>query len=65
VSDQLADRDHADSRARAVGAQRDHGDAALTFSNVGYLASFIPVLVGYYLLRKERPNLRRPFKLPE
>ena len=36
-----------------------------TFSNVGYLASFIPVLVGYYLLRKERPNLRRPFKLPE
>src|SRR3981081_264176 len=36
-----------------------------TFSNVGYLASFIPVLVGYYLLRKNRPNLRRPFKLPE
>ena len=22
-----------------------------TFSNVGYLASFVPVLVGYYLLR--------------
>jgi amino acid transporter len=36
-----------------------------TFSNVGYLASFIPVLVGYYLLRKNRPNVRRPFKLPE
>jgi amino acid transporter len=36
-----------------------------TFSNVGYLASFIPVLVGYYLLRRHRPNLRRPFKLPE
>lgn len=36
-----------------------------TFSNVGYLASFIPVLVGYYLLRKYRPNLRRPFRLPE
>jgi amino acid transporter len=36
-----------------------------TFSNVGYLASFIPVLIGYYLLRKHRPNLRRPFKLPE
>jgi amino acid transporter len=36
-----------------------------TFSNVGYLASFLPVLVGYYLLRKQRPNLRRPFKLPE
>jgi amino acid transporter len=36
-----------------------------TFSNVGYLASFIPVLIGYYLLRKNRPNVRRPFKLPE
>ncbi len=36
-----------------------------TFSNVGYLASFIPVLFGYYLLRRQRPNLRRPFKLPE
>jgi amino acid transporter len=36
-----------------------------TFSNVGYLAAFIPVLVGYYLLRKHRPNVRRPFKLPE
>src|SRR5262249_39123894 len=33
--------------------------------NVGYLASFIPVLIGYYLLRKHRPNVRRPFKLPE
>jgi amino acid transporter len=36
-----------------------------TFSNVGYLASFLPVLVGYYLLRRDRPNLKRPFKLPE
>src|SRR6202042_2078383 len=36
-----------------------------TFSNVGYLAAFIPVLVGYFLLRKHRPNVRRPFKLPE
>jgi amino acid transporter len=36
-----------------------------TLSNVGYLASFLPVLVGYYLLRKDRPNVRRPFKLPE
>jgi amino acid transporter len=36
-----------------------------TFSNVGYLASFLPVLIGYYLLRKHRPNVRRPFKLPE
>jgi amino acid transporter len=36
-----------------------------TFSNVGYLASFLPVLVGYYLLRQDRPNLKRPFRLPE
>jgi amino acid transporter len=36
-----------------------------TFSNVGYLAAFIPVLIGYFLLRKHRPNVRRPFKLPE
>ena len=36
-----------------------------TFSNVGYLASFVPVLVGYYLLRRDRPNVRRPYKLPE
>jgi amino acid transporter len=36
-----------------------------TFSNVGYLASFIPVLIGYYILRRDRPNVRRPFKLPE
>ena len=36
-----------------------------TFSNVGYLFSFLPVLVGYYLLRKDRPNVRRPFRLPE
>ncbi len=35
-----------------------------TLSNVGYLASFIPVLIGYFLLRKMRPNVRRPFKLP-
>lgn len=36
-----------------------------TYSNVGYLASFIPVLVAYYLLRRDRPNVPRPFKLPE
>ncbi|MGO9975007.1 MAG: APC family permease [Solirubrobacteraceae bacterium] len=36
-----------------------------TFSNVGYLFSFIPVLIGYFLLRKYRPNVRRPFRLPE
>jgi amino acid transporter len=36
-----------------------------SFSNVGYLGSFIPVLVGYYLLRRFRPNVHRPFRLPE
>jgi amino acid transporter len=36
-----------------------------SFSNVGYTISFIPVLVGYYLLRQHRPNARRPFRLPE
>ena len=36
-----------------------------SLSNVGYLASFIPVLVGYYLLRKYKPNARRPVRLPE
>lgn len=36
-----------------------------SFSNVGYLGSFIPVLIGYYLLRKDRPNVHRPFRLPE
>ena len=36
-----------------------------SFSNVGYTASFIPVLIGYFLLRQDKPNARRPFKLPE
>ena len=36
-----------------------------SFSNVGYTVSFLPVLIGYYLLRQDKPNLRRPFKLPE
>ena len=35
-----------------------------SLSNVGYLASFIPVLVGYYLLRTYRPDMRRPVRLP-
>jgi amino acid transporter len=35
------------------------------FSNVGYVFSFVPVLIGYYFLRRWRPELRRPFKLPE
>ena len=103
---ELADRDHADRRAGALGAERDHGlravaapDVASTassrasssgststacrrarwastssarcwsscsaarsrstsFSNVGYTGSFIPVLIGYYLLRKYRPTVR-------
>jgi amino acid transporter len=36
-----------------------------TFSNVGYTGSFLTVLVGYYLLRKYRPDVSRPFRLPE
>ena len=36
-----------------------------TFSNVGYTASFLPVLIGYYLLRQDRPDAKRPFRLPE
>jgi amino acid transporter len=36
-----------------------------SFSNVGYLGSFVPVLIGYYLLRRHRPRVTRPFKLPE
>jgi amino acid transporter len=35
-----------------------------SLSNVGYLVSFIPVLVGYFLLRKYRPDMRRPVRLP-
>jgi amino acid transporter len=34
-------------------------------SNVGYVGSFIPVLLGYYFLRRWRPEVFRPFKLPE
>lgn len=34
-------------------------------SNVGYLISFVPVLVAYYLLRKYQPDHVRPFRLPE
>ena len=35
-----------------------------SLSNVGYLASFIPVLIAYYLLRKYRPDMKRPVRLP-
>jgi amino acid transporter len=36
-----------------------------SLSNVGYTASFLPVLVGYYFLRKDRPDMKRPVRLPE
>src|SRR3954466_8591717 len=36
-----------------------------SFSNVGYTFSFLPVLVGYYLLRKYKATVNRPFRLPE
>jgi amino acid transporter len=36
-----------------------------TFSNVGYLGTFIPVLIAYYVLRNKYPHVPRPFKLPE
>ncbi|HXN01083.1 MAG TPA: APC family permease [Candidatus Dormibacteraeota bacterium] len=35
------------------------------FSNVGYVGSFVPVLIGYYFLRRWRPDLHRPYRLPE
>jgi amino acid transporter len=34
-------------------------------SNVGYVGSFVPVLLGYYFLRRWRPEIFRPYKLPE
>jgi amino acid transporter len=36
-----------------------------SFSNVGYTISLVPVLVGYFLLRQLKPNVLRPFRLPE
>lgn len=35
-----------------------------TYSNVGYLACFIPVFIAYYILRKDHPDAPRPFRLP-
>jgi len=35
------------------------------FSNVGYVGSFVPVLVGYYFLRRWHPAMARPYRLPE
>ena len=39
--------------------------AIYVLSNVGYVGSFVPVLLGYYFLRRWRPEIHRPFKLPE
>jgi amino acid transporter len=36
-----------------------------SLSNVGYTISFVPVLIGYYLLRRDRADARRPVRLPE
>ena len=35
-----------------------------TFSNVGYTAAIIMSLVAYYMLKKHKPDARRPFSLP-
>ena len=35
------------------------------FSNVGYVGSFVPVLLGYYFLRRWYPAMARPYRLPE
>ena len=37
----------------------------MVVSNVGYVISFVPVLISYYLLRNDHPEYVRPFKLPE
>ena len=34
------------------------------FSNVGYLISFVPVLIAFWLLRKNSPDHARPYRLP-
>jgi amino acid transporter len=39
--------------------------AIYVLSNVGYVGSFVPVLIGYYFLRRWRPEVFRPYKLPE
>jgi amino acid transporter len=39
--------------------------AIYVLSNVGYVGSFIPVLLGYYFLRRWRPEIHRPYRLPE
>ena len=39
--------------------------AIYVLSNVGYVGSFVPVLLGYYFLRRWRPEIYRPYRLPE
>jgi amino acid transporter len=36
-----------------------------SFSNVGYTASLTLVVFAYFLLRQRRPDLERPYRLPE
>ena len=36
-----------------------------SFSNVGYTASLAVVLFSYFVLRQLKPNLHRPYRLPE
>src|SRR5262249_59045758 len=36
-----------------------------SFSNVGYTASLTLVVFAYFILRQTRPDLERPYKLPE
>ena len=36
-----------------------------TFSNVGYTFSLALVVIAYYVLRQQRPDIDRPYRLPE
>jgi amino acid transporter len=37
----------------------------MVFSNVGYVVSFVPVLLAYYYLKEHHPEIPRPYSLPE
>jgi amino acid transporter len=37
----------------------------MVFSNVGYVVSFVPVLIAYYYLKEHHPEIQRPYSLPE
>ena len=36
-----------------------------SFSNVGYTASLTLVVFAYFILRQRRPDIERPYRLPE